>query len=343
VLVNPHDIEGMKAGFLRAIHMTEREQQRRMRTLRAGVQGNDVHHWAENFLRAASAVAEHQEAEATAGETGSEPHPTGPILLSSRIAGHLRRFATAPGLIVACDFDGTLAPIVDRPEDARILERAQRALATLQQAPGVQVVALTGRSLESLLATGIETDGWVVSGSHGAELVGLDPNGGDSPAAPLKEEEAAEITALQRRLSRIFGGEAGVRFEQKPYGFAVHTRQVQDPERADDILDAVERLGREAGFAGRAGKRVHEFSARHTDKGRALRHIRSRLPAAPVLFIGDDVTDEDVFEILEVDDLGIKVGPGETVADERIPDAETAAGVLATLAELRTGVVIGSE
>lgn len=346
VLVNPHDIEGVKAGFLRAIHMTEREQQRRMRVLRAGVQSNDVRHWAENFLRAASAIAAEREAErdtSTAVDAPRiDPLPTGPILLSSRLTGHLRRFATAPELIVACDFDGTLAPIVSRPEDARILERAQRALTTLQQAPGVQVVVLTGRSLASLRGTGLQMADWVVSGSHGAEFIGAgasDAGGLD----PLDEHEAGRIAALQRRLARVFGREPGVRFEDKPFGFALHTRQVHDQDRAEDILDAAGRLGEEAGFIVRPGKRIREFSVRQSDKGSALSRIRAPRGAAPVLFLGDDVTDEDVFATLELDDLGVKVGPGETAAAERVADPTAAAAVLATLAELRTGVVIGSE
>jgi trehalose 6-phosphate synthase/phosphatase len=82
---------------------------------------------------------------------------------------------------------------------------------------------------------------------------------------------------------------------------------------------------------------------RAADKGSVLHRIRAALPPGPVLFLGDDVTDEDVFAVLGPDDLGIKVGPGETAASERVPDPETAAAVLALLAELRTGIVIGSE
>ena len=76
-----------------------------------------------------------------------------------------------------------------------------------------------------------------------------------------------------------------------------------------DRLEAASHVGLQAGFSVRAGKRVREHSLRDADKGSALRRIRARLPAAPVLCIGDDVTDEDVFASLEVGDLGIKVGP----------------------------------
>jgi trehalose 6-phosphate synthase/phosphatase len=344
LLVNPHDIDGMKAAFLRAMHMPEKEQQRRMSALRAAVQSNDVGHWAQNFLRAAGSVADQSAGSGSAGGSGQAPN-TGPILLGSRIEGHLRRLATAPELIVACDFDGTLAPIVDRPDDARILERSHRALTALQHSPGTQVVILTGRSLKGLRIAGVDEPSWVISGSHGAEFAGPPALVGEAEgaAAPLSAEESIMLAALQRRLARVFGREPGVHLETKPYGVAVHTRLVRDPERSDDLLDAASRLGAQAGFSVREGKRVRELSARRCDKGTALRSIRAKLPTAPVLFLGDDVTDEDVFADLEIDDLGIKVGPGDSAASERIADPEAAAAVLARLAELRTGIVIGSE
>lgn len=375
LLVNPHDIEGMKAGFLRAIHMPEREQQRRMRSMRAAVRANDVTHWAENFLRATSAIAERRQASAAAsgeavasgglendgvegdvvggsGGSGAAEHgetdvggstATGPIPtpLSSRLEGRLRRLATSAELIVACDFDGTLAPLVERPEDARILRRAQRALTVLGRSPGLRVVLISGRSLESLLATGVDASGWVLSGSHGIELV--DEASPEPGHQTLDDDEAARLAAFTRRLTRVFGQDPEVRIEAKPFGVAIHTRRVDDAERSDEILDAAERFGEQGGFTSRPGKRVREFSLRAGDKGSALDRIRAKLPSAPVLFLGDDVTDEDVFAVLRVDDLGIKVGAGETAARERIPDPVSVAALLARLAELRTGVVIGDD
>ncbi|MBN9613140.1 MAG: hypothetical protein J0H64_06710, partial [Actinobacteria bacterium] len=162
------------------------------------------------------------------------------------------------------------------------------------------------------------------------------------PARP-SEEEAERIAALKRRLARVFGQDPEVHIEGKPLGVAIHTRRVRDELRSDEILDAADRFGRQAGFEPREGKRVREFAIRHSDKGAAIREIRSLLPSAPVLFLGDDTTDEDIFGALQVDDLGIKVGPGETAATERVPDPSSVAALLARLAELRTGVVIGSE
>ncbi len=347
LLVNPHDIEGLKAALLRAIHMPREEQRRRMRALRRVVYENDVAHWASRYLGAVGAVAELRDAERNADpETGSlEPIIAPSPFVPRSIEERLRRLATAPSLLVASDFDGTLAPIVGRPQDARILPRARQALEVLRDAPGVSVVLLTGRSLESLNATGLRVDDWIVSGSHGSEFVGSlgDASDSDIAGGSLTEDESQRLNWMSRRLERVLGGEPGLRFERKPFGIAVHTREVPDEEIARELLAAAAELGAAAGFHVREGKQVREFSVRVADKGTMLSRIRDLLPAAPVLFLGDDVTDEDVFSVLRADDLGIKVGAGDTSAVERVADPETAAAVLALLAELRTGVVIGSD
>ncbi|NLB47003.1 MAG: bifunctional alpha,alpha-trehalose-phosphate synthase (UDP-forming)/trehalose-phosphatase [Microbacteriaceae bacterium] len=347
LLVNPHDIERMKAAFVRAIHMPEQEQRRRMRALRDTVERNDVQHWAENVLRAAAAAA----AQRMHLTSADGPHADGgPTILSRHLVGQLRRLATSHELIVACDFDGTLAPIVSHPEDARIMPRAQRALDVLSAAPDVHVTIVTGRSIDNLRDTGISVSGFTVSGSHGIELLHAAqhaghavPDSGEYQADPLSADETERLTTLQRRVTRLFNREQGVRIEMKPYGLAVHTRRVRDEERSDELLDAATRVMEEAGFAVRNGKRVRECSLRTSDKGSALRRIRAQWPSAPVLFLGDDVTDEDVFAALRVDDLGIKVGLGDTAATERVADPAEATAVLATLAELRNGVVIGTK
>nr|WP_205881580.1 bifunctional alpha,alpha-trehalose-phosphate synthase (UDP-forming)/trehalose-phosphatase [Leucobacter coleopterorum] len=342
LLINPHDIEALKAAMLRAIHLPREEQQRRMRSLRKAVYDNDVAHWATQYLEAVSAAADAHVKQAEGVREGETAELSAPneVFVSSALRARLRRLATVPSLIVASDFDGTLAPIVGRPQDARILPRARRALEVLQESPDVQVILLTGRSVEGLRVTGLESDSWILSASHGAELTGLDAVG---DAGSLTPDEEERLGKLSRRFDRVFRDEIGVRLERKPYGIVVHTREVAEPDRASELLAAAVELGTVPGITMREGKQVREFSVRNTDKGSALLLIREMLPAAPVLFLGDDVTDEDVFAVLGPDDLGIKVGEGESLARERVADPEAAAAVLAALAELRTGIVIGSE
>ena len=349
LLINPHDIEGVKAAMLRAIHLPRDEQRRRMRSLRRAVYDNDVAHWANQYLGAVSAIADNRSKMLDQAQSvaGADPIAAPEVFVSSALRARLRRLATAPTLIVASDFDGTLAPIVGRPQDARILPRARQALDVLQESPGVQVILLTGRSIDGLQVTGLESDAWILSASHGAELTGLDSEDGEAVApsetGPLSTDEEERLGRLSRRFDRVFRDEEGVRLERKPFGIVVHTREVAESDRADELLAAAVELGAVPGIHMREGKQVREFSVRTSDKGSALQQIRAALPAAPVLFLGDDVTDEDVFRVLGPDDLGIKVGPGETVARERVGDPEAAAMVLAQLGELRTGIVIGSD
>ncbi|MBP1325715.1 trehalose 6-phosphate synthase/phosphatase [Leucobacter exalbidus] len=340
LLVNPHDIEGLKAAILRAAHMPEREQARRMRGMRRAVYNNDVAHWAQNYLGAVCAAADAKTQTQTGGRT--EPIQVSAAYVPRQVDDRIRRLAAAPQLTVAIDFDGTVAPLVKRPADARILPRAQQALDVLREAPGVQVVLLTGRSLAGLAETQVASDGWIISGSHGAELMGLPGTTGVETLAPPTDEEREALQRAQRRVHRALGQVPGVRFEEKPFGFAVHTREVKDEIEAEELLTAAVEIGEAAGLHTRAGKRVREMSVRESNKGDVLNRIRAALPLAPVLFLGDDVTDEDAFAVLGHDDLGIKVGDGETAATQRVADPASVAAVLAMLAELRTGTVIGS-
>src|SRR5690606_9815674 len=108
--------------------------------------------------------------------------------------------------------------------------------------------------------------------------------------------------------------------EHKPAGAVVHTRRMPDDAAAaleQRVLDAV--AGRQ-GVRVLHGKRVVELSVLEATKGTALDALRHELDAAGVLYAGDDVTDEDAFAVLGPDDVGVKVGDGETRAAHRVPD-----------------------
>jgi trehalose 6-phosphate synthase/phosphatase len=80
---------------------------------------------------------------------------------------------------------------------------------------------------------------------------------------------------------------------------------------------------------------VLEFSVRASDKGEALTRLRQHVGASAVIYIGDDVTDEDAFATLETDDLGVKVGQGKSLAAYRVRSPEDVAELLELLAEAR--------
>lgn len=254
----------------------------------------------------------------------------------------LHRLAGVSRLLVATDFDGTVAPIVTHADNARILPEAEAALAALQGMPGTRVALVSGRSLASLRRTGVSTEGRILAGSHGAELTGI----GEAPAGlpglaeldpPLTGEERERLHALREALDDLVaGGPArhGVWLEDKPAGVAVHTRTLTESGSAGMIAAASD-VALPFAVTEKHGKRVLEFALRPSDKGETLSRIRRATGTDAVLFLGDDVTDEDGFRALTAGDLGIKIGPGDTRAAHRIADPAAAAAVLARLAHLR--------
>lgn len=232
--------------------------------------------------------------------------------------------AGADQLLVACDFDGTLAPIVAHRDDARALPESLEALRALVAMDRTTVAVVSGRALLDLAAVGNLPDGVLLVGSHGAEL----DDEPDDDVLALRDD-------LVRDVRGLVGHVPGVDLEVKPAGVAVHVRAAARTDAAA-VLDAL-RAGpaRLPGVVALPGKEVLELSVVSTDKGEALDVLRRRSGATATVFLGDDVTDETAFARLQPGDVGVKVGPGATAAEHRVPDPVVVADVLALLAAQR--------
>jgi trehalose 6-phosphate phosphatase len=244
----------------------------------------------------------------------------------------LEALAAVPRLLVALDFDGTLAPVVDEPGKARALPEARAAVERLSRLPGTRVALVSGRSLSSLEQVSGAGDEVLLVGSHGIELRLDEPD----DAIALDEEERAAMRTLKDVLGQVVGTLDTVWLEPKPAGFALHTRLASDRQsRVAHLVAMSEAQAEIEDLKVRLGKDVIEFSVRSTTKGEAVEHLRRYTHADAVLFAGDDVTDEDAFVALGPDDLGLKIGTGATAADFRVDGPEDCAHVLTLLADLR--------
>lgn len=254
---------------------------------------------------------------------------TGPAL-----DAELDRLAAVSRLLVALDFDGTLAPEVDDPAAARALPDARAALLALHELPDTVVALVSGRALASLAAVGEAPDDLPLIGSHGLELR-FDAT---DVRPAVDAHDAARVAALRSRLEPIVARVEGAWIEQKPAGLAVHSRLVADASAAVVLADEVRAAAADGDDAltVRAGKNVVEFAVRDATKGDGLRALVERFAPDAVLFAGDDVTDEDALAVLGEHDLGIKVGAADTVARGRVADpAEMAAALERLLASRR--------
>ncbi|RPF26484.1 trehalose-phosphatase [Georgenia muralis] len=252
----------------------------------------------------------------------------------------LRDLAGAGRLLVALDFDGVLAPIVVDPTASRILPVSARALADLAVLDGVDVVLVSGRNAADLATLADVPDGTRVIGSHGAELgrVTLTPDGQrgvDAEALSLSEDQAALRAELLRETEELAAAVEGAWVQAKPAAVVLHTRPAAPEDGAELTRRVLAGPAAHDGVHVVVGKEVVEMAVLAVTKGDAVTTLRSDVGADAVLYAGDDTTDEDAFAVLTGDDVGIKVGDGETLAGWRVADPEEFSAVLVRLAELR--------
>src|SRR6266498_795426 len=244
------------------------------------------------------------------------------------------RVARVPVLLIACDYDGTLAPIVEDPTKAVPLREAVAAVRALAARPEITATVVCGWALRDLAVLSRLPDEVQLVGSHGSEF--------DLDFVDALEPQAQQLhTELRDTLQALARRRSGVRLEVKPASVAVHLRAAE-PGVKQVVLDAV-RTGPATwpGVVVTHGKEVIELSVISTHKGTAVDALRARVGASAAVFIGDDITDENAFAHLHGPDVGIKIGPGETRARHRVDGPYEAARVLALLLEHRQQWLFG--
>ncbi len=231
------------------------------------------------------------------------------------------RIQAADRVLIASDFDGTLSPIVPRPEDAYILPECADALRQLTELPKCDVAIVSGRALEDVQErAGIPN--LICCGNHGMEIV--------APGIAIEDDAAEQarliMTDLRQALEPAVSRISGAFVEDKGISLSVHSRMTPDelePKVQETVRDATASAVAEGKIIVVQGKKVLDIRpAAARDKGAALRFVIETLQRVsgvqplPV-YIGDDTTDEDAFR--EVNRSGgISVLVGE-------PDRDTAA------------------
>lgn len=200
-------------------------------------------------------------------------------------------------MVLLLDFDGTLAPIVSRPEDAVLPARTRTALERLHRIESLSLAIVSGRAMGDARER-VALPDIAYAGNHGMEIEG--------PGMHRIHEDAARarpaLESVAARLREQIGGIEGVLVEDKELTLSIHYRLVAR-ERVDEVRDAIF-----AAAGGRDDLRITEGKellevrpAVDWHKGRAVEFlIREMSPPAgvPAIYIGDDRTDEDAFRIL---------------------------------------------
>ncbi|TVX97749.1 trehalose-phosphatase [Mycolicibacterium porcinum] len=236
----------------------------------------------------------------------------------------LTRAAQVPRLLITSDFDGTLAPIVNNPADARPLREGADTLVALAQRPDTSTALISGRALEVLRDLSGMPAAVHMVGSHGAEF----DSGFSHPI------DRALLDTIADELKAIAAGRPGVTVELKPASVALHVRNAE-PADAEAASAQALRSAQAWDAQLTKGKAVLEFAVITTDKGEAIDILRDEHRASAVIYFGDDVTDEKAFRRLRDGDVGVKVGPGETLARYRVDEPEDVVAALKYLLQAR--------
>jgi trehalose 6-phosphate phosphatase len=226
----------------------------------------------------------------------------------------------ARNILFLSDFDGTLTPIVERPEMAILTDDTHKLLQSLAHQPRFTVGVISGRALADLKEK-VKIEGLIYAGNHGFEIEGP----GLNFVNPLADEVKPFFRIIRQVLSMALGTIKGVLIEDKGITLSVHYRQAEE-EKAADIKNIVERTIKGPLAMGMVkvtpGKKVFEVRpAVNWDKGKAIRLLMKRygkggkysglLP----IYLGDDLTDEDGFQTIEKYGSGITIHIGESRVD----------------------------
>jgi trehalose 6-phosphate phosphatase len=208
----------------------------------------------------------------------------------------LARLAEDPSqAAILLDVDGVLAPIVPRPEDARVPPVTQGELRRLWSKYAL-VACISGRAADDARRI-VGVPELVYVGNHGLELA---PDG----------------AAWAQRLADFLATVSWSRIENKGLSAALHFRDAEDETCARSDLDAIADRARSAGFVARYGRKVLEIvPPLQADKGTAVRRLLEERGLHRALYAGDDTTDLDAFRVLD----GLEVGVRVAVASDEAP------------------------
>ena len=247
-------------------------------------------------------------------------------------------------MLIASDFDGTLAEIVPQPEAAAPLPEVLALLRRLAQQPRMRVAVVSGRALSDLQARCPVPGCWYVGG-HGNESSG--PEEHAAHPTPLEPEDHMrvrhQLETVAAEIQRRAAAWPGVQVEAKPYSIAVHFRQA--PQWEAGIRAAFSELAAAGAYRVMLGRQLAELLPEGClTKGHAVHRLRTRLRCDLAFYFGDDVTDEDVFSFDDAHIIGVKVehgeGAGATAAAYRL---QSPAEVLAALTAIEQGFLAVGE
>jgi len=299
VLVNPNDLDGMVEAIHTALEMPAEEQRERLEVMQRRLKRYTVRRWAEEFLGELES--------AKLAQVGYGAH----LLDDWGRERLLNQYAHSKERLLFIDYDGTLMPFADRPEHTPPDDEAVDLLFKLSADTRNEVVVMSGRDRHTL-------DQWLghlplqLAAEHGVWIKGR--SGEWVTIEPMSAEWKDRVRSV---LAIWVDRTPGSHIEERDFSMAWHYRGIH-PElavtRVTELKEALVSVAADLGLSVVEGNKLLELKPAGVNKGSAAHRWMCREEIDFVLAVGDDRTDEDVFEAAPDDAWTIKVGPGSTRA-----------------------------
>lgn len=319
LICNPYEIEDIADTLHRALTMPDDEKTLRNNYLRQREVLNDVHQWMRSFLVVMGDIV------TTEGEE-LQPTQFKPASLTD-FDQYLGKFLQEKKkLALLLDFDGTLAPIVERPELAQLPPETKNILLRLSQNPEIHISIVSGRAVNDV-KTKVGIDNITYAGNHGLEVIHSDNNHFLVPM-PLEFQEKSKqlLKELQDQVCK-----EGAWVENKGVTMTFHYRETPVEWRTELVSKAREIIESHGFRANHAHAALEARPPIDWHKGRACIYILRTAfgldwsKRINIIYVGDDVTDEDAMKALKGMATSFRVTLGlsvKTVADYRLPSTE---------------------
>ncbi|MAG85896.1 MAG: bifunctional alpha,alpha-trehalose-phosphate synthase (UDP-forming)/trehalose-phosphatase [Flavobacteriaceae bacterium] len=318
LIINPNNFEQISQTLIQAIEMPIEEQQQRNKTLQKRLKRYSVEKWANDFMKALHNTSQDRDAfKATR--------------ISSKVSGEiLEKFKNAKNRILFLDYDGTLVNFTDKPEKAKPDQELIDLVHKLNQSANTDVVLISGRDKDTLGSWWQEIPVELIS-EHGVWMRQKD-----------SEWELSEnvnndwMSAVRPVIETFVDRTPGTFIEDKNYSLAWHYRKA-DPElgeiRANELSNVLKELISNRGLSVLEGNKVLEIKSSGVNKGKASNKKLVGKDYDFIFAIGDDWTDEYMFEELPEESFTVKVGMKKTSARYYIEDTSKVRDILKDFAE----------
>ncbi|MGF7230759.1 bifunctional alpha,alpha-trehalose-phosphate synthase (UDP-forming)/trehalose-phosphatase [Arachidicoccus sp.] len=293
IIINPTDINAVSKSLYTALKMDQKEIKERMSSLQKTVKTYDIHFWVNSYMSKLDALKDKQKRLSTKNVTPQQK------------SIFITKYKEASSRILFLDYDGTLVPFKSQPEKAFPDEALLKLIKDLSSDKKNKIIIISGRKKGDLENWFSEMKIDIIA-EHGAWKRNRDKQWevAKKISKDWMEEFIAVIKPYQEQTPGSF-------IEVKDFSIAWHYRDVEITLgliRASEIKSRLQYLAKDKELQILEGNKVIEIKSIHINKGKASKEYLRNNPAAFILAIGDDKTDEDTFEAMPPGAITIKVG-----------------------------------